>query len=210
MWCSVWGVEWGQCHCTTHLHNFSLSLSLSYWIRYNLSNTQLIPEINLCLHYKSANSMAMLAAHTLYCGVWCIFHCGGGVTEWGWEIIMALRDCLVKPPKTACNEQTVRNWGTSVYKNKIEIAPLQPAILQLFGAYCHVCRAPASAHIDSTAVATAHSLVNTYWDCSFKTPPLWLLTFMLLSLETNILVVHYLLIRPIFHQIKQFRGYIRS
>lgn len=39
-----------------------------YYIRYYSSNTHLVSAINLCLYYSSANSMAMLAAHTLYCG----------------------------------------------------------------------------------------------------------------------------------------------
>lgn len=95
-----------------------------YYIRYNSSNTHLVSAINLCLHYSSANSMAMLAAHTLYCGVWCIFHRAGvwqnGVGKWGSSFITVLVDCSLELPKVAWNgggkvagemeERTRKKW----------------------------------------------------------------------------------------------------
>lgn len=79
----------------------------NYYIRYNSSNTHLVWAINLCLHYSSANSVAMLAAHTLYSGVWCIFHRAGvwqnGVGKWGSSFITVLVDCSRELPKVAWN-----------------------------------------------------------------------------------------------------------
>lgn len=112
----------GQCHYTPHLQNSSVFAwaKKPYYIRYNSSNTHLVLTINLCLHYSSANSMAMLAAHTLYCGVWCIFHPAGvwqnGVGKWGSSFITVLADCSLELPKVARNggdgagEMEGRKW----------------------------------------------------------------------------------------------------
>lgn len=120
-WCSESLVLTGQCHYTPHLQNSSVFAwaKKPYYIRYNSSNTHLVSTINLCLHYSSANSMAMLAAHTLYCGVWCIFHPAGvwqnGVGKWGSSFITVLADCSLELPKVAWNggEWSWRNGGTA-------------------------------------------------------------------------------------------------
>lgn len=89
-----------------------LCLSKNKTIQYSFSNTHLVSAINLCLHYSSANSMAMLAAHTLYCGVWCIFHCAGvwqnEVGKWGSSFVMVPEDRSLELPK--CHEIGGIEW----------------------------------------------------------------------------------------------------